>query len=637
MKKWNQNNININNEKKENKFIKVIRKKHTNSLPLDELNFYQKKEETKIFSKNKPNLKSDILLYSCKNIHSNNYNEKNNNNILYRKKKICNMKNNYPNNRIKCSNNLYNKKISFDNQKKLNVDKIVNSCMNNTDLNDLNLIQNKNDNIDNKTNIKEEKYNLINENRNIINEIKEDNNINNISDENYEETKISFSKNIIVNSLINELKIKIDLTKRNIYELNKREESKSIINKINDEQNPKLINSKEGKKLMDIKNIKKYKIVHNISDLSFIKKSQSCEKITILKNKEKEKNLLLSLNDNYSPIRVVNTEININQNNSAYKFDDILLKIKNKNKIDIINNKSEPLLVQYLDNKSLILLSSVNKNIFKNIRIILYSKIYTKLLINRKNNKEDFCKKIIYNLFNHASNKLRFRNKIQLKTKYNYYQYKSIYRDKIRQDLSRTFPKDRAFNTLSNYRKLYNILKAYSNYNKKIGYTQGLNFIAATGIFFFNTEEDVFLFLDCINSRFNLEKNLSIDNINLSDNYNYFCNVLNKYIPDIVKYFEKKGLDHCFFSISWMITLFSNSMKRKYLIKTWCFMILFGWKFFYSFTIQILAYYKKEILSKEENKISNYMKNLLDNDDFCNNYNEIIKNTFNFMNDNIIL
>ena len=388
---------------------------------------------------------------------------------------------------------------------------------------------------------------------------------------------------------------------------------------------------------MDIKNIKKYKIVHNISDLSFIKKSQSCEKITILKNKEKEKNLLLSLKDNYCPIRVVNTEININQNNSAYKFDDILLKIKNKNKIDIINNKSEPLLVQYLDNKSLILLSSVNKNIFKNIRIILYSKIYTKLLINRKNNKEDFCKKIIYNLFNHASNKLRFRNKIQLKTKYNYYQYKSIYRDKIRQDLSRTFPKDRAFNTLSNYRKLYNILKAYSNYNKKIGYTQGLNFIAATGIFFFNTEEDVFLFLDCINSRFNLEKNLSIDNINLSDNYNYFCNVLNKYIPDIVKYFEKKGLDHCFFSISWMITLFSNSMKRKYLIKTWCFMILFGWKFFYSFTIQILAYYKKEILSKEENKISNYMKNLLDNDDFCNNYNEIIKNTFNFMNNNIIL
>ena len=72
MKKWNQNNININNEKKENKYIKVIRKKHTNSLPLDELNFYQKKEEAKIFSKNKPNLKSDILLYSCKNIHSNN-------------------------------------------------------------------------------------------------------------------------------------------------------------------------------------------------------------------------------------------------------------------------------------------------------------------------------------------------------------------------------------------------------------------------------------------------------------------------------------------------------------------------------------------------------------------------------------
>ena len=335
---------------------------------------------------------------------------------------------------------------------------------------------------------------------------------------------------------------------------------------------------------------------------------------------------------------MVNTEININQNNASCKFDDdILLKIKNKNKINIINNKNEPLIIQYLDNKSLILLSSINKNLFRNIRIILYNKIYEKLFINKKNNKEDFVKKIMFSLFNHASNKLRYRNKIQLKTKYNYYQYKSIYRDKIRQDLSRTFPKDYAFNTPSNYKKLYNILTAYSNYNTKIGYTQGLNFIAATGIFFFNTEEEVFLFLDCINSRFNLEKNISIENINLFDNYNYFCNILNKYIPDIVTFFEKKGLDHCFFSISWMITLFSNSMKRKYLIKTWCFMILFGWKFFYSFTIQILSYYKKEILSKEENKISNYMKNILDNDDFCNNYNNIIKNTLNFMNNNIIL
>ncbi len=66
-------------------------------------------------------------------------------------------------------------------------------------------------------------------------------------------------------------------------------------------------------------------------------------------------------------------------------------------------------------------------------------------------------------------------------------------------------------------------------------------------------------------------------------------------------------------------------------------MILLGWKFFYSLVIEILKYYKKEILSKKENKLSEYMKIIINNDNFCDNYNTIIKNTLCFMNDNIIL
>ena len=311
--------------------------------------------------------------------------------------------------------------------------------------------------------------------------------------------------------------------------------------------------------------------------------------------------------------------------------------VKYKNKLNILNKQYEPLFIKYLDNKSIIYLSSINQNTFKEIRIILYSIIYEKMLINKGNDKEKFMKKIIYSIFNHSSNKLKFRNKIQLKTKYNFYKYKSTFSDKIKQDLSRTFPKDPSFNTIENYNKLYNILTSYSNYNKLIGYTQGLNFIAGNCLYLFNTEEEVFLFLDCLINRFNLEKYLSIENVNLFDNFNHFSNLLNKHIPDIFSYFEEKQLNHCFFSIGWMITLFSNSMKRKYLNKTWCFMILLGWKFFYSLVIQILKYYKKDILSKEENKLSEYMKTIINNDNFCDNYNTIIRNTLCFMNDNIIL
>ena len=555
MKKCHQRKNYVDNEKNENNNINIIKKaKYIKSFDLEEIKIDPSKEKEKIYRKMEPKLKSDILLYHTKK-----------SNFLYYKKKI------------------ENRKIRKNN------------------ISDINPIDKR------KFLIKKEKNKNTKINENIF-----------INDKNdLEGTILNMSQNSEVNNLINELKIKIDLNKRNINKINiKYDIPKISIKKIYDKTNSRVINN--DNKIMNKKYIrvracispKIKKCLH----IPFIRKSQSCEK------KNYNRNI-----------------IKLNQTNNIYYFNFILSKIKNNNKINILTDKNEPFIIKYIDNKSLISFSSINKNIFKYTRIILYSIIYKKLLFKNNNNKEDFTKKIIYNIFNHSSKKLNFRNKIQLTSKYLFYKYDSSFKVKIIQDLSRTFPQDTEFNINSNYHKLYNILTAYSNYNKLIGYTQGLNFIAATGIYIFKTEEEVFLFLDCINYRFNLEKNLSIQNRDLSDNYNYFCLLLNKYVPEIVNYFELKGLNHCFFSISWMITLFSNSMKRKYLIKTWCFMILFGWKFFYSFVINILRYYKNEILSKEENKLSDYMKLILNDNNFCNNYKNIVKNTLNFMNDNIIL
>ena len=78
-------------------------------------------------------------------------------------------------------------------------------------------------------------------------------------------------------------------------------------------------------------------------------------------------------------------------------------------------------------------------------------------------------------------------------------------------------------------------------------------------------------------------------------------------------------------------------MRKEYLIHTWAFMIIFGWKFFYSFVIQILLWYKKDIFKSNINSLCSKMKNILADDDFGKNFRSIIKNTFNFMNKNIVL
>jgi len=40
--------------------------------------------------------------------------------------------------------------------------------------------------------------------------------------------------------------------------------------------------------------------------------------------------------------------------------------------------------------------------------------------------------------------------------------------------------------------KLYNVLKAYSNYDNEVSYVQGMNYIVALMLFYIDDEEDVF-------------------------------------------------------------------------------------------------------------------------------------------------
>ena len=308
------------------------------------------------------------------------------------------------------------------------------------------------------------------------------------------------------------------------------------------------------------------------------------------------------------------------------------------NKRDKKDNKIKICIENFLDFKSLLQLSSVNRAFFKNARFFLFKFVFNKSIganINR-NDQKVFITKIITSLFKYSS--IKIKSSKEIRNIYSLYKKKSKYDEEITKDLTRTFPKDKSFSKDSkNSHKLYNVLTCYSNFNKNIGYAQGLNFIAAISICMFDKEEISFMFLDSLINRFELNNYLSIDNKNLIGKLSHFSKYLKKYIPDIISFLDKYDINHGFFSHGWILTLFSNSMRKEYLIHTWAFMIIFGWKFFYSFVIQILLWYKKDIFKSNINSLCSKMKNILADDDFGKNFRSIIKNTFNFMNKNIVL
>ena len=203
------------------------------------------------------------------------------------------------------------------------------------------------------------------------------------------------------------------------------------------------------------------------------------------------------------------------------------------------------------------------------------------------------------------------------------------YDTEIKKDLTRTFPDNILFKYGNNYyNKLYHILTAFSNYNKNIGYAQGLNFLAANIIYFFDDEIDEFIFLDALIHKFDLETILCTTSSKffvkkLEDITKY----INKILPEISKYLTEMKLNYQFFTTNWVLTLFSNSMETKYLFYIWDYMIIFGWKFFRCFVVSVLTDFENEILNSTQNNITFIMKNMLKNKKFNSNFQTIINKT----------
>jgi hypothetical protein len=500
---------------------------------------------------------------------------------------------------------------------------------------------------------------LFSPNTNIENKIKKLN-----FDQPFKYIKISNSnKNIIVNRKNSELnklckvpRIEIDLTKK---------ENNFTLKKSNN------MNTNPSSNETTRRNIREHRKGINSIDKSFgynPTEESSFNKDTIKNRSVSPRNNILDVNNAFFHSKdLLNKYNDINYNQSerdykAYKFifpstikrnnlnerliryDNIINLNKNKTKtnlndfiFEIGNIKFKHYIENLLDDKSLIILSSLNKNFYKNFRNVIYNKYYNYIILD-ENNRKEYMNKIIKSLLKYSSSKLKNISKAEIGKIYNSFNYKSIYNENIIKDLPRTFPNDSTFNKNSlGYYKLYNILTSYSNFNKQIGYTQGLNFISAIGLSLFDSEQEVFVFLDGLINRFELDKFMGINNKYLVSNLKYFSNILNKYVPDIISFFDNKLLNHEFFSTNWILTLFSNCMSKNELIIIWCFMIVFGWKFFYCFAIELLNFYKEDIFQTNENELNYKMKKILNDDKFEGNLNVLIKNTFQLMKNNISL
>ena len=322
-----------------------------------------------------------------------------------------------------------------------------------------------------------------------------------------------------------------------------------------------------------------------------------------------------------------------------------ILKNRNNSKLKSCSKSSIPLLELFEEQKILKIiidfcnynglnnLCLLNKKYYNYIKPIIYEKIKLKIIQINKSSSNNFNNIIKNSVQNYTP--LSKLSPVMLQKKYIdlLYEVNEKYDEEIKKDLLRTMPDDTSFKYGNqNYNKLYHILSAYSNYNKEIGYAQGLNFLAAHCMQLFNTEIDSFIFLDGLIRKFKLENLLGIKNNDLNQRLTEIDCSVKEWCPEVNFYLQKIFLNYDFFACKWMITLFSNNMKINYLFQLWDYMIIFGWKFFKYFIVAVIKFNEQEILNSSLETITKIMNNILKTEEFENNFNNIINLTFEYIN-----
>ena len=410
------------------------------------------------------------------------------------------------------------------------------------------------------------------------------------------------------------------------------------------------IRNKKDRNIIEFNNLaikKKTDNLFNENKIKYIRSPgiQKIEKINDEKSKdnsELEEDYLIPDSTQYTinNIAKINKKMKNNLLNEIKSKEN--LKLKSFPKINLYSFFDNPnilnKIVDFCDCDTLNKLCLLNRKYYNNLKPIIYERIKLKIdKINKDNNYlNNVIKKSIL-----ICTPLSKLSPVMLQKKYIDLLYEINEKNdlEIKKDLLRTLPDDTSFQYgKENYNKLYHILSAYSNYNKNIGYTQGLNFLAAHCMYIYKNEIEAFVFLDGLITKFKLENLFGIKNNELNKKLKEIEYIVNKWCPEVNKHLQKIFLNYDFFTCKWMITLFSNNINLKYLFQLWDYMIIFGWKFFKCFIIAVIKFNEKKILNSSLETITKIMNDILKTKEFENNFSNIINETFLYIiKENIII
>ncbi|XP_015696022.1 EVI5-like protein [Oryza brachyantha] len=183
----------------------------------------------------------------------------------------------------------------------------------------------------------------------------------------------------------------------------------------------------------------------------------------------------------------------------------------------------------------------------------------------------------------------------------------------IIRDISRTFPSHIFFQQRhgQGQRSLYNVLKAYSVYDRDVGYVQGMGFLAGLLLLYMSEEDAFWLLVALLKGAVHAPmEGLYQAGLPLVQQYLYqFEKLVLEQMPKLGQHFIEEMINPSMYASQWFITVFSYSFPFHLTVRVWDVFLYEGIKVVFQVGLALLRFCHDELVKLPFEKLLHAFRN----------------------------
>ncbi|KAI4320341.1 hypothetical protein MLD38_033836 [Melastoma candidum] len=183
----------------------------------------------------------------------------------------------------------------------------------------------------------------------------------------------------------------------------------------------------------------------------------------------------------------------------------------------------------------------------------------------------------------------------------------------IIRDISRTFPTHVFFQQRHGpgQRSLYNVLKAYSVYDREVGYVQGMGFVAGLLLLYMSEEDAFWLLVALLKGAVHAPmEGLYLVGLPLVQQYlSQLEQLVKEHLPKLGEHFAQEMINPSMYASQWFITVFSYSFPFHLALRIWDVFLFEGVKIVFKVGLALLKFRHDELIKLPFEKLVHALRN----------------------------